>query len=70
MFNSDILPNSAPLLYIMLRNLSDIDFDLLRSHKVNCDSVIELPIYGFLVVSNSNVWPNCSFARCKPLKSE
>ena len=40
----------------MYRNLSN--FDLSMSHKVKCDSVIGLPIYGFLVVSNSNIWPN------------
>ncbi len=42
----------------MLQNLSDVDFDLSRSLKVKCDSVIGLPIYGFLVVSNSNIWPS------------
>ena len=39
------------------------------SLNVKCGSVIGLPIYGFLVVSNSNIWPNsatlCSFLRYK-----
>ena len=50
---------SAALRYVMLRNLSDLDFDISRSFKVKYhDSVIELPIYTFLLVSNSNMWPN------------
>ncbi len=36
----------------------DLDIDLSRSLKVICDSVIELPIYGFLVISYSNTWAN------------
>ncbi len=48
----------APLQDIRLRNLSDLEFDLLRSLKVKCDSVIELPIYAFLLMFNSNIWPN------------
>ncbi len=43
---------------IMLQNLTEPDFDPSRSLKVKCDSVIGLPIYGFQVVSNSNIWPN------------
>ena len=42
----------------MLRNLGDLDFYLSMSLKLKCDSVIGLPICGFLVVSNSNIWPN------------
>ena len=34
MFNRNIWPNPAPLRDIMLRNLSDLHFDLSRSHKV------------------------------------
>ncbi len=34
----------------MLQNLSDLDFDLSRSLKVKCDSVIGLHIYGFLLM--------------------
>ncbi len=40
----------------MLQNLSD--FDLSMSLKVKCDSVIGLPMCGFLIVSNSNTWSN------------
>ncbi len=43
MFNRNIWPNSAPLQDVMLRNLSDLDFDLSRSLKVECDGII-----GFL----------------------
>ncbi len=42
----------------MLRNRSDFDFDLSGSFKVKYNSIIGLPIYGFLVVSSSNIWPN------------
>ncbi len=38
--------------------MSDLEFDLLRSLKVKCDDVIGLPIYAFLLVFNSNIWPN------------
>ena len=53
-----ICPNSGPLQDIMLRNLSDLEFDLSRSLKVKCDSVIGLPIYAFLLMFNSNIWSN------------
>ena len=36
----------------------DLDFDLSRSLKVKCDGVIRLPIYGFLLMGNSNIGPN------------
>ncbi len=42
----------------MPQNLSDLTIDLSRSFKVICDSVIELPIYAFLLMFNSNIWPN------------
>ena len=42
---------------IRLRNLSDLDFDLSRSIKVKCDTVIELPVYIFLLMRNSNIRP-------------
>ena len=38
--------------------MSDLDIDLTRSLKVKCDSVIGLPIYGFLLLFNINIWPN------------
>ncbi len=37
---------------------SDLDFDLSRSHQIKCDGVIPLHIYGFLLMVNSNLWPN------------
>ena len=39
-------------------NLRDLDFALSRSLKINCDSVIGLPIYAFLLMFNRNIWPN------------
>ncbi len=64
MFNSKIWPYGlTQVLYkiavdIRLRNLSDLELDLSRSLKVKCDSVIGLPIYAFLLMFNSNIWPN------------
>ncbi len=48
----------APLQDIGLQNLSDLKFDLSRSLKVICDDVIRLPIYAFLLMFNSKLWPN------------
>ncbi len=36
----------------------DLDFDLWRSLKVKSDGAIGLPLYGFLLVFNSNIWPS------------
>ena len=58
MFNSNIGPESAPLRYIRLPNIGDLDFDLSRSFNVKSDGAIGLPIYGFLSMFNSNIWPN------------
>ncbi len=56
MANSNIWPNSALLRGIRLQNLSDLElFDLSRSLKVKCDSVIGLPIHAFLLMY---LWPN------------
>ena len=41
-----------------LQNLSDLDFDLSRSLKVKSDSGTGLPIYGFLLMFNSNIGSN------------
>ncbi len=43
--------------YIMLRNLSDLDFDLSRSLTGKCDSVVGIPIYDFPLLFNNNIWP-------------
>ena len=42
MFNSNIhvFGITAPLQYIRLQNVSDLEFDLSRPFKVECDSVI------------------------------
>ncbi len=50
MFNSNIWPNSAPLQDIKLRNLSNLDFDLSKPLKVECNGVIGFPIYCFLFI--------------------
>ncbi len=55
MFNSNIGHNMAPLQVISLKNLSDLDFDLSRSLKVSPNGAAGLPIYDFLLVSNSNL---------------
>ncbi len=36
--------------YIALQDLSDLDFDLSRSLRVKCDSVIGFPMYAFLLI--------------------
>ena len=38
-----------------LENLGDLDFDLSRSLKVKSNGAIGLPIYGFLLMFNSNI---------------
>ena len=48
----------APLQDIRFRNLSDLEFDLSRSLKVKYDDVIGLSLYAFLLMFNSNMWPN------------
>ncbi len=35
--------------------MSDIDFDVSRFLKVKYDGLIGLPIYGFLLMVNSNI---------------
>ena len=39
------------------------DLDLSRSFKVKCEGVIGLLIYGFLLMFNSNIWPNTAHLR-------
>ncbi len=34
-----------------------LEFDLLRSFKAKCDGMAGLPIYGFLLVLNTSIWP-------------
>ncbi len=58
MFNSNIRPNSAPLrdiTCIRLQNLGDLEFDLSRSLKVICDSVIGLPICFPIDIYNNHM---------------
>ncbi len=38
--------------------MSDLEIDLSRSLNVKCDDAIGLPIYIFLLMFNSNIWPN------------
>ncbi len=38
--------------------LNDLNFDLSRSLKVKYDGGIGLVMYGFLLMFNSNLWPN------------
>ncbi len=46
------------LRHTSLHNLSDLDFDLTGSPKVKYDGAVGLSICDFLLVSNSNTWPN------------
>ncbi len=39
-------------------NLSDLDIDLSKSLKVKCEDATRLPIYAFLLMFISNIWPN------------
>ena len=49
------LPHStSPCMHQILDHFHHLNFELSRSLTVKCDSVIGLPIYGFLVVSNSD----------------
>ncbi len=41
-----------------LHNLGDLEFDVSRSLKVKYEGAIALPIYGFLLMFNSNIGPN------------
>ena len=52
MVNGTIGPNSARLQDIRLRNVSDLDFDLLMSLKVKFDGANGLAIYDFLLMVN------------------
>ena len=58
MINCNISTNSAPLQYIKLRNLRDLDFDLSTSRKIKVNDVIELPIYDSILVLYNNICPN------------
>ncbi len=58
MLNSDKGPNKASLRDIRLQNLGNLAFDLSRSPKVKSEGVIGLPIYGILLMFNSNIGPN------------
>ncbi len=57
MFNSNIYGLTRLLCKIYpvgLQNLGDLEFDLSRSLKVNSNGAVGLPIYDFLLLSNSN----------------
>ena len=44
--------------FLATQNASELYFDLSRSLKVKSDGVIKLPLYTFLLMFNSNLWPN------------
>ncbi len=54
------------------QNLSHLDVDHTRSLKVKCDSIIGLPINGFLLVLHSNiiVCPNSAYLFDTGLQSQ
>ena len=45
------------------QNLGDVEFDLSGSLKVKSNSAVDLPIYGFLLMVNSNMGPNSAHLR-------
>ena len=51
-------PFAAPLRGIRRQNPNHVEFDLLRSFKIICDGAVG-NIYAFLIMFNSNIWPNC-----------
>ncbi len=53
--NGNIWPNTALLQDISLQTMSDLELDLSRSFKVksNLNGAAGLPIYDFLLVSNT-----------------
>ena len=57
------MPNPAPLQHIRLQNLSDLEFNLLRALKIKCDDAVRLPICDFLLVFNSNTYPESDALR-------
>ena len=67
--NSNIGPKQALLQDIRLRNLSELECDLSMSLKVKCESPIGLPIYGFLLMFNSNIGLNQAPQRDISLKN-
>ena len=56
----------APLQDIRLQNLTDLEFDPSRSLKVMCDDVIGLSLYAFLLMFDSNLWPNSAPQNLRP----
>ncbi len=48
---------------LILDHIQHVNFDLSGSRKVKFDSVTGLPIYGFLLMCNSNVWPKSATLR-------
>ncbi len=38
--------------------MSDLELDRGKSLKVKCDDVIGVSLYAFLLMFNSNIWPN------------
>ena len=48
------MPYRSPI----TQTLSDLGFHLSRSLKVKCNTAIGLPIYGFLLMFNSDIGPN------------
>ncbi len=45
----------VPLKDITDRNINDFDFNLLRSLKVKCNDANGFPIYGLLLIFNTNI---------------
>ena len=44
-------------------NIQHLNCDCSRSLKVKCDGSTRLPKYNFILVFNSNIWPNSAHLR-------
>ncbi len=53
----------------MTSHFGDLEFDLLRLLKVKCEGVIGHHTYGYLLMFNSNIWPNMGPLQDKSLQN-
>ena len=63
LFNSNIWPNWAHLLDIGLRHLSDLDFDISMTSKVNAIVPLWATMQDFLLVFYSTIWRTSTVLR-------
>ncbi len=51
-------PEPTPYVYIRVLKTSYLELDISRSFKVKFNDAFRLPIYDFLLVFGSIIWPN------------